>query len=257
MTATSSGLTVTVLGSSGSHTAAGQVCSGYLVETGTTRLLVDAGNGSTANLQRFAEFSAVDAVLISHRHVDHCVDLIGMFYALRFDPTFDRAIPLYAPDEVVETLTSLLSNDARQALAHVFQHQPVAGGSRHVIGDVDVSFYDSVHPPPTVSMRFEHETAVLAYSADSAGGDQLVACAADADVFLCEATWQGDADAYPSGIHLTARAAGAIAQRAGVEKLILTHIAGGLDRHRSLVEAQETFHGPIDVANDLDIWRVP
>lgn len=257
MIANANGLSVTVLGSAGSHTGPGQVCSGYLVETGTTRLLVDAGNGSTANLQRFVAFNALDAVLISHRHVDHCVDLIGMFYALRFDPTFVGAIPLYAPAEVFETLQSLLSNDSRQVFSDVFDHRLVGGGSHDRIGDVNVSFFASLHPPPTVSMRFEYDEAVLAYSADSAGGEELVACARGADVFLCEATWQGDAVNYPAGIHLTARDAGAIAQRAGVRTLVLTHIAGGLDRQVSRAEAQETFAGRVEFANDLDSWRVP
>jgi ribonuclease BN (tRNA processing enzyme) len=87
---------VTVLGCSGSHTGPGRACSGYLVRADGAQLLVDCGNGSTANLQRVTRPEDLDAILITHRHVDHCVDLIGMFYALRFHPKGPQPIELYA-----------------------------------------------------------------------------------------------------------------------------------------------------------------
>ncbi len=243
-----------VLGSAGSHTGPGRVCSGYLLRAGATRVLVDAGNGSTANLQRSTAFADLDAVCISHRHIDHCADLIGMFYALRFDPRLDRGdedrVDLYAPDEVVETLTGLLSSDSAMAFTDVFAPHRVAGGDVVRIGPMEVAFHDALHPPPSVSMRFRVGDRVLAYSGDTAGGEALVACARDADLLLCEATWQGSADDYPSGVHLVAADAGRIAEQAGVGRLVLTHIAGGLDTAVSRAEASATFSGPVEVAED-------
>ncbi len=247
---------LTVLGCAGSHPGSGRLCSGYLVQTGDTNLLLDAGNGSTANLQRYVPLSELDAIVVSHRHVDHCVDLIGAYYALRFTPDFDRRLPLYAPAEVHETLTGLLSDDSEMGFDDYFEHRQVAGGDTVEVGPLGLRFADSLHPPPTVSTRIELDDRVLVYSGDSAGGDELVAIARDADLFLCEATWAGDADDYPSGIHLTARDAGAIAAAAGVARLVLTHVAGGTDRDRVLTEASEAFDGPIELAEDLTVYTL-
>lgn len=254
------GLELTVLGSAGSHTLPGRVCSGYLVEHEGTRLLIDAGNGSTANLQRRVAFRDLDAIVISHRHVDHCIDLIGAFYALRFDPRFadgDGArIPLYAAAEVYDTLTSLMSADSAHAFGDVFAHHPVAAGDEVAVGQLKLRFARSEHPVPTVSTRVEAPGATLVYSGDSAGGADLIEIARGADVFLCESTWHGDARDYPPGIHLTASDAAAIAAEAGVGKLVLTHLTGGTDPDRVLAEAAAVYGGPVELAQDLATHRV-
>jgi ribonuclease BN (tRNA processing enzyme) len=250
-------LQITVLGSAGSHTGVGRVCSGYLVQAGGTSVLLDAGNGSTANLQRHLPLRDLDAIVISHRHIDHCIDLIGGFYALRFDPAFaGRQLPLYAAAEVYDTLTGLLSGDSQMAFGEVYDHQQVGHGDQIEVGPLALSFASNIHPPPTVATRIEVGGSVLVYSADTAGGDALVEHARGADLFLCEATWPGDAQDWPPGIHLTGRGAGAVATQAGVKRLVLTHIAGGSDRQQILREAGETYDGPIELAEDLTTYTV-
>jgi ribonuclease BN (tRNA processing enzyme) len=248
---------VTVLGSSGSHTGPGRACSGYLLRAGGSQLLIDCGNGSTANLQRLTRPEDLDAILITHRHVDHCIDLIGMFYALRFHVDGPRPVRLYAAREVVDTLTGLLSHDSAMEFREVFDVHEVAGGDGFEVGPMAVSLVDVVHPVPTVAPRIEVDGVRVVYSSDTAWCDDLVEFARGADLFLCEATWQGDAADLPSGMHLTARDAGRLAAAADVRRLVLTHVLGSLDRDRSLVEARETFAGDLELADDLRSWRLP
>jgi ribonuclease BN (tRNA processing enzyme) len=245
---------LTVLGSSGSFTGPGRACSGYLFRADGVQLLVDCGNGSTANLQRVTRPEALDAILVTHRHVDHCIDLIGMFYALRFHPSGPQPIALYAAPEVVDTLTGLLSHDSALEFREVFHVTEVTGGDRFTVGPMQVELADSIHPVPTVSARVEADGMAVVYSSDSAGGDDLVRLATGADLFLCEATWQGDGVGMPEGMHMTAREAGRTATRAGARRLILTHVLGSLDRNRSLLEAQETYAGDLALADDLRSW---
>jgi ribonuclease BN (tRNA processing enzyme) len=247
---------LTVLGSAGSHTGPGSACSGYLFEADGHRLLVDCGNGSTANLQRLVRFTDLDAILITHRHVDHCVDLIGMYYALRFHPDGAKRIDLYAAAEVVDTLTSLLSRDSELGFRDAFDIREVAGGDRFEVGPMQVDLADSIHPVPTVSAAVEAYGTRVVYSSDSAGGDGLREFARGADLFVCEATWQGDAADHPDGLHLTARAAGRLAREAGVDRLVLTHVLGSLDREVSRTEAAETFEGEVELAQDLRSWAL-
>lgn len=241
---------LTVLGSSGTYTSAGSVCSGYLVRTDEATILVDAGNGSTANLQLEVDLEELDAIVISHRHADHCADLIGLHHAVRARGDAARGIPLYAPPGVTELLAELTSREAPYVFEDSFDLQDVQGGDSFTVGDVRVRLFPSIHPVPTVSMRFESHGQVLTYSGDSAGGPELVRAAQDADLFLCEATWQGEALDHPPNIHLTAREAGTLAGEAGARRLMLTHVAGHLDRETSRREAAETYAGPIDLAMD-------
>ena len=251
----SAALTLTVCGSAGSHPGVGRACSGYLVESGGTRLLLDAGNGATANVQRHIALAEVDAVVISHRHVDHCIDLIGMFYALRFDPDFTGRIPLYTPAEVVETLTSLLSVDSAMAFADVFNHHLVTGGDTATIGPMRLSFANANHPPPSVAVRID-AGATLVYTGDTGASAEVARLAFGADLLLAEATWHGRLDDYPADLHLTGAAAASMARDAGVGKLLLTHIAGGADRDRVYEEATAVFAGPTALAEDGQIFRL-
>ena len=241
---------LTVLGSSGTSTGPGSVCSGYLVRTASTNVLVDAGNGSTANLQLEIGLEELDAVVISHRHADHCVDLIGLHHAVRARGGAAVGVPLYAAPGVVEALAGLTSREAPDVFEDSFDAHTVHAGEELLIGDLRIELFESEHPPPTLSMRIRGDGRVLTYSADSAGGPQLVAAARGADLFLCEATWQGAAEDHPPGIHLTAEAAGRVAATAEVDRLLLTHIAGHLDREVSRAEAAATFGREVELATD-------
>lgn len=245
------GIALTVLGSAGTHTGVGRVCSGYLVEAGGTRVLLDAGNGSTAKLQTLVPVRDLDAFVISHRHIDHCIDVISCYYNLRFDPAFEAPMPLYAAAEVHELLRGLLSNDSPMSFDDVFAHQQVGPGDRVQVGAMDLTFAHSVHPVPTVATRVEADGASLVYTGDTAGGPDLVQLARGVDLLLIDATWTGDAGQYPPGVHLTAGQAGRIAAEAGVGMLVLTHLAGATDRDLARQEARATFDGPVELAEDL------
>lgn len=242
------GFDLHVLGSAGSHAGVGRVCSGYLLESGGTRLLIDCGNGASANLQRHCSFDDLDGIVVTHRHVDHCIDLIGMYYALRFHAKGHRTLRLYAAPQVHEMLTGLLDGDSAFAFNEVFHHVPIDAGDHFTVGDFDVTCFPSVHPVPTVSLRVTAGGRTLTYSSDSAGGGALEQAATDCDLFLCEATWQGDGSDLPADIHLTASQAGELARRIGVPRLMITHVLGSLDPEQSRKEAAKTFGRNVELA---------
>lgn len=249
-------LALTVLGCAGSHPGVGRACSGYLVRSGDTSVLLDAGNGSTANLQRFVGFADLDAIAISHRHVDHCIDLVGAYYALKFGPAAGIRIPVYGAPEVGEALAGFMQRDTALELADVFTVETVVGGDQRQVGPMRLSFADAVHLTPAISTRIEVDGHTLVYSGDTSGGPELVEIARGADLFLCEATWAGDLEDYPPGIHLTGRAAAQIANEAEVGRLLLTHVIGATDRDQLLAEARKVFDGPVELAEDLDVHVV-
>src|SRR4028118_1655694 len=88
---------ITVLGKSPSWQDAGGACSGYLIEHEGFRLLLDCGNGAFAKLRRFADYAAVDAVVISHLHADHFLDLVPFSYALTYSSRCAPCSPVPPP----------------------------------------------------------------------------------------------------------------------------------------------------------------
>ena len=77
---------LTILGKSPAWSDAGGACSGYLVTEGKTAVVVDCGNGAFGKLRERISYAEVDAVVISHLHGDHVLDLVPFSYALKFGP---------------------------------------------------------------------------------------------------------------------------------------------------------------------------
>lgn len=247
---------IAILGSSGTYPSAGRMCSGYLFRADGTQVVVDCGHGSVGNLQRHTRLEDVDAFVISHGHADHCVDLIGVYYALRFHPDGQRSVDVYAPAGVRERLSCMLSGDSSQSFSEVCRFHEVEGGDHLEIGALSLDLYASVHPLPTVSVRASHGDRVATYSGDSAGGPDLVDAARDAHLFICEATYPGDPGDHPDGLHLTGKGAGEVARKAEVGGLALTHLWPRIDRDRTRQEAESTFGAEVALVDDGEIWEV-
>lgn len=235
-----------VLGAAGSRPGNGEPCSGYLVSTDTTTILVDCGFGVAAALTGTMAVADLDAVVVTHRHLDHCVDVLGLYAVLRHR---DQQVPVHAAPEVQESLTAMITPHRRDEWRWHLPMTTLVAGDVVRIGDLEIAAHASDHPPPTVSLRItDGDGAVLAYSSDSGGGGDLAACLHDADVALVEASWQErDDDRWGDG-HMTSARAGEVARDAGVRALVLTHLRPHLDPQHSLAEAAVHFDGPLRVA---------
>lgn len=233
------GLTITVLGCSGSYPGRGGACSGYLVDDGSTRLWVDAGSGSLANLQRHVELDRVDALVLSHEHPDHWTDLEGWHNVLRF-VLIKQGFPVYAPSGL---------------RAHVYQDMSpwvvwndVAEGDKVTIGAFDLTFSRTDHGPETLAVRVDAPGLgrSFGYSADTGPGWSLEALGPGLDLALCEATVPQSLEGAMQ--HLSARQAGTSARAAGAAALALTHLWPGLDVERSRGEGSEAFGAAVEMA---------
>lgn len=235
-----------VLGSNGTYPTQGRPASGHLVSSDTTTVMLDCGPGTfPALLERE---TMPDAVVLTHRHGDHCIDALSLFNHLRFDRPDVRHLPLYAPRGVYGRLAEFAGAGPGHAFHEVFDHHPVEPGVSTNVGDLTLVFGDAVHPVPAVSIAVSDGSHRIVYSGDTGPGGGLVDLAGGAEVLLCEATFQGPvaADRYP--YHLYATEAGAVAAAAGVGRLLVTHVAPTLDPAVSVVEAASEFDGPVDHA---------
>ena len=237
-----------VCGSAGTYAGPRRACAGYLVEHDGYRLLLDCGNGVLTNLQLACDVSDVDAVLVSHLHPDHFADLYGLCYALRFHPSGERSVPVYAPAGAERQLGQLVDDPA--AFARTLRFATVAAGDRLALGPLDVSLHPADHLVECVASRVEAGGAVVAYSGDSGPTPTLDAAAADADVFVCDATWLERQRPLPSGVHMTGAEAGQQAASAGARRLLVTHVLPTNDPGDVSAEAATAFDGEVLASHD-------
>jgi ribonuclease BN (tRNA processing enzyme) len=239
------GLKVTVLGCSGSFPAAGGACSGYLVDDGTTRLWLDAGSGTLANLQRHVALDEVDALVLSHEHPDHWTDLDGWHNVLRF-VLERRSFPVYAPASV---RTHVYADMEPWVAWH-----DVTDGDRVTIGGLELTFSRTDHGPETLAVRVDSADASLGYTADTGPGWSVEALGPGLDRVLSEATVSSELEGQLQ--HLSARQAGESARAAKAAALTLTHLWPTLDAGRAQAEGSEAFGALVDVAAVGRSWEL-
>jgi ribonuclease BN (tRNA processing enzyme) len=238
---------LTVVGCSGSFPGPDSPASCYLVEADGFRMIVDLGNGALGPLQRYCPIADIDAVLLSHLHPDHCMDLLSLYVARTYDPgrTYDR-IPVHGPAGTGAHLTGAYKRGGEPGLNTAFDFIDFAAGPRQV-GPFNVTAALTAHSVETWAVRIEHGGRAFAYSADTGPCDQLVDLVAGADLFLCEASFREGVD-NPPDMHLTGREAGQHAARAGVDRLVITHIPPWHDPAQTRDEARSAYDGSVELA---------
>ena len=240
---------VTVIGCSGSFPGPDGPASCYLVEAEGFRLVLDLGSGALGQLQRHLDLRQLDAVLVSHLHPDHCIDLLALYVARTYDPhRHYRTLPVWVPAGGGEQMARAYGRSDRQSLTEAFDWTEWTDGA-HRIGPFDVTVARMAHPVETWGMRLEYAGKVLAYSADTGPCDAVVELAEGADLALFEAAFEvGRDDDGPRDLHLTARDAGEAATKAGVRRLVITHLPPWNDPKVAQRDATATYDGPVELA---------
>lgn len=242
-----------VLGGSGTYPTPTGSCAGYLLRSGGEDVWLDCGPGTFVNLQQHTDFLGIKAIVLSHLHLDHILDLYPFYFALRFYPTDPVGFPVYAPNGAEDLLVKMFWTTEDPNWRHFggyLDFETIADGNEKDIGPFRFRFAQSVHPIETLAMRIEAGGRVLAYSSDTGAPiDGLVDLARDADLLIVEATLQ-EADPMMAEVHLTAEEAGQLASKANVGRLMLTHIWPRLDPSLSIEQASRHFSGEIMTATD-------
>jgi ribonuclease BN (tRNA processing enzyme) len=247
---------LTIVGSAGTFPGPTSACASYLLEQDGFKLLLDIGNGSLGALQEVCGLLGPDAVVVSHLHGDHYLDLITYTYARRYHPDGAAPIlPVYGPSDIHKAIAAAYHRDVEELLSSVYEINPVDSDRVVGIGPFEVDLRRVVHTVETYGMRISAGGRTIAYSADTGACDELVGLAQDVDLFLCEASYL-DGDDNPTGIHLTGREAGEHATRADAKRLLLTHLVPWGDEPRTLAEAVANYSGDIHVARPLDTFDI-
>jgi len=253
---------LTVVGCSGSFAGPESPASSYLVtaehEGRTHRLVLDLGNGALGALQRHMDLADLDAVVVSHLHPDHCIDLTGLYVIRTYRPAgalTDR-LPVYGPAGTAERLAAAYEGIGEEGMTGVLDFRRISTGDPMHIGPFLVRPYRVNHPVESYGFRVEADGRVLAYSGDTDACDALSPLFADADLVLVDSAFvEGRDDAR--GIHLTGRrAARAAVDAGGVGRLMLTHIPAWNDPEVCRAEAAEVWPGEVELARPDATYEV-
>ena len=257
---------LTVLGGAAACPNPGQGSSSYLLEIAGQRWLIDCGPDTISQLRRHAELDTIDAILISHVHSDHTLDLLPFRYGLRYMPGLERRrIPLWLPPGGIDFLDRVANaysmgteaaDDFFSGVFDIRQYNPDEGLT---LNGVSIHFFPTNHVVPCWAMRFESDEGVLVYLADTGPQDNLVDISRDADIFIGEGTFLDHEDVAETTDrpHLSAYEAGVIAREAGVRHFVFTHYWASLGPDRYIKAASEAFGGEVILAEpgttvDLD-----
>jgi ribonuclease BN (tRNA processing enzyme) len=221
----------------------GEAQSCYLIRAGDRAIALDLGSGALNRLQEHVRPEDLDALVITHLHPDHCVDLLALRVYLAYGPGRGSALRVLGPAELRQRLVDFGGDD--DGWDEVIRFEALAGdaGERDLGGGLALRYRQVPHLPPTFALRVEAGGGAVCFGADCADNEALPALAEGADVLLCECSF--GAEEVPAGVpHLNGRQAGGIASRAGARRLLLTHCFPEQDREAALAAARAAFGGP-------------
>jgi ribonuclease BN (tRNA processing enzyme) len=219
-------LKLTIAGCSPAWPNPGGAQSGYLLESGGGRLLLDCGPGVLARLRTLEPWPNLDAIAITHWHLDHWGDLVPWVWGRMFGPGTETKTPeLWIPPggtEMLETIGSRLGRP--DMFSSTFELHEYADAQTFETAGFEVTPERVLHYELLAfGFRAAANGTVLAYSGDSGPSDALPRLAQDANLFVCEATLLAPNPEGGTRGHLAAGEAVEAFERSGAKRLLLTH----------------------------------
>lgn len=237
---------LTVLGNNGPYPKAGGACSGFLLDNGSTKVVLDFGNGVLSRLQQYIAIEEISAIILSHLHSDHMGDIMILRYAadiLRMKGVMDKPLKVYAPAEPIEEFNRLKYKDALEVIE-------INPAEKLTLGDLKISFRKMIHSSKNYAVCVEVNSKKFVYSGDTLPNAGLVEFASNADLFVCEAGLLERDEKLLRITHLTAREAAQIAEDAGVKRLLLTHFLPDVKLEYYVNEAMSVYNGIMEIAGE-------
>lgn len=223
---------------------------GYYLEAEGCRILVDCGSGTLLQLEKAGRsYRDIDAVFITHKHPDHFADLMPLVHALLATPKLnrDRDLYIFSPKGFIEyyeaAVASVLGHPAEFAVRNVEIQD------KFDFGPFNIMTAKTIHSKDSIAYRFECGDKSIVFTGDTDYDQGVIALAQNADLLIADCSFP---DSMKAKGHLSAKECGMVAARAGVKKLVLSHLypSDTPDADR-IKESGENFGSEIVLAEDL------
>jgi len=251
---------LTVLGAGPAYTSRrGAAGSSYLVQQrvgdDVASLVLDLGQGSFANLAATVEPSTLEALLVSHLHPDHFVDLVALRHYLKWEFQPPRRVRVAGPSGLASRLDGLEGEEGFTAASLDVGEVPEG---KCEIGPFTVAPQLVTHTDESYAFRVSIGNGTsrgLVYSGDCSSAADLVPLIHPGDTVLCEAAF-GAGPVAEGAEHLTSADAALAAAKGGAGRLLLTHILPGHSRAQTLAAARAVYGGPVQLVTEGDTFEI-
>jgi ribonuclease BN (tRNA processing enzyme) len=238
---------LTVLGAGPAYTdRTGATGACYLVEDGPTHVLLDLGQGSLPRLFAAHPPEALDAVVISHLHPDHFIDLVALRHYLRYEFDPPRRVRVLGPAALGDRLDALHAEPGFAAQAFDCEQ---LGTDPRTIGSLIVQGGLVLHTDESYGTRVapaRGDTPALVYSGDCGRASDLAPLLRPGDTLLTEVSF-GPGPVPEDVAHLDGPAIASLAVTAGVGRVLLTHLQMGYDPDETLASVRDRYDGPVQL----------
>ena len=236
---------LTVLGAGPAYTdRPGATGACYLVSEGDTHLLLDLGQGSFTRVFPHVAPTNLAAVVVSHLHPDHFIDLVAMRHYLRYEFDPPRRVRVLGPGALADRLDALHAEPGFTAAA--LDVERLGEGVRR-IGQLSLEARLVAHTDESYGIRVACDDGPgLVYSGDCGRADDLAPLVRSGDTLLAEVSF-GAGPVPPDVLHLDGPAVGRLAASTGAGRVLLTHLLGGHDPAEAIASVRTLFDGPVEM----------
>jgi len=240
---------LTVIGAGPSYTDRPlAVGAAYLLVADDHRLLLDMGHGSFAGLASRIDPARLDAIVVSHLHPDHFIDLVALRHYLRWEPPAGRRARVIAPAGLAGRIDALHAEPGFTAEALDVE---VLEAGRCTAGPFVIDVARVTHTDSSFGFRVATDTRPepgLVYSGDCGRAEDLEALIHPGDTLLTEVSF-GPGPVPVGAVHLDGPMVGSLATRTGVARVLLTHLQMGFDRDATVASVQAHYDGPVQLVD--------
>lgn len=240
---------LTVLGCWAPYPRVSGACSGYLLQDSGRNILIDTGNGILSKMLQHINIEELDAVILSHLHPDHIMDIYSLRHAIESanrEGRMNRLVPLYLPSGPAEDFDRI-KGFTKAFQIHLIDNLPQPKEAN--VANLKIKFVPVKHNLPCYSIAIAGSKNWV-FSGDTAYSEDLIKLANGADFLLCEASGLDKDAEYLQDNHLTARQAGQLAKAAAVKRLMITHFYPEYVLSQLQQQAEESFGAQVELARE-------
>lgn len=223
---------------------------GYYLEAESRQILIDCGSGTLLQLEKLGKsYKDIDAVFITHPHPDHVAGIMPLIHALLATPLFKREKDLFliGPKGFKKFYKDCIASVMGRP--KTFSIQIIEIEDKMDYPPFQIFTAGTLHSENSIAFRFEHKCKSLVITGDADYNHGIIELSKNSDILIADSS-------FPESMkvrgHMTSRECGLVAQKAGVKKLLLSHLHSlpfpDTDR---LKECRQVFNGDVSLAEDF------
>ena len=228
--------------------------SGYLMNLDDVYYLFDGGSGTLRQIAAInIDYNLIETIFYTHLHVDHTAELLPLLFARKYDPSSSKqnTLNIYGPIGILDHIRNLEKLAGKWVYSennNISVTELTAGSELNLPGG-KVKAYGTYHQPNSIGYRVScNDGRVLCYTGDSDDGEGLIGFLQNASLAIAECSFP---DQNKTKGHLTPTELGIIAAKAGIKRLVLTHLYPEMDNIDAVSIIKEHFTGSVELGEDL------